>query len=104
MAGLYYGSMVNETWTGSGTGDVSPLGGAPNGRFTFASQLPDGAKIPYFLGERGGVNFEIGLGTYNAGANSLTRNTVIRSSNSDALVNFPAGGITKDVSLDLAGE
>lgn len=50
-------------------------------------------KVAYCIS--GATYFEIGFGTFTSAGSSLTRDTVLESSNSDALVNLPAG--THDV-------
>ncbi len=85
---------VQETATTTGTGDIT-LAGAVTGFSTFASRYSTGDTLYYGINEctSGGTPtgaWEIGLGTYSA-ANTLTRTTVLASSNSDALVSFAAG-------------
>lgn len=84
---------VQETSTSTGTGDFT-LSGAVTGFKTFASRYSTGDTLYYAIQEvSGGVPtgaWEIGLGTYSA-ANTLTRTTVMASSNADAAVNFAAG-------------
>ena len=46
--------------------------------------------------------WEVGIGTYYSGNTSLTRDTVLSSNNSSALVSFPAG--TKDVFVTQPAE
>lgn len=84
---------VQETSTSTGTGDFT-LSGAVTGFKTFASRYSTGDTLYYAIQEvSGGIPtgaWEIGLGTYSA-ANTLTRTTVMASSNSDAAVSFAAG-------------
>jgi hypothetical protein len=93
---------VQETTTTTGTGDIT-LAGAVTGFSTFASRYSTGDTLYYGVYEAeadGTPNgaWEIGRGTYSA-ANTLTRTTVLSSSNSDALVNFAAG--TKHVFVTM---
>lgn len=76
---------VLETTTTSGTGDLV-LNGAVTGWRTFASQYTNGDTC--FYSAYDGTNFEHGIGTYNSAANSISRTTVLRSTNSNAAVNF----------------
>lgn len=83
-----------ESSTTTGTGDFT-LAGAITGFSTFASRYSTGDTCYYAIKEvdaAGGPSgaWEVGIGTYSA-ANTLTRTTVLSSSNSDALVNFAAG-------------
>lgn len=89
---------VWETTTTTGTGDVT-LGGAVTGWRPFSSQYADGDTLFYTLYD--GTNFEAGIGTYHAGANSVSRTTVVRSTNGNAAVNFGAG--TKQVACSPPG-
>lgn len=79
---------VKETSTTTGTGDFT-LAGAPTGFQTFSNVLSVGEQTFYTIEDDAG-DFEVGLGTYSA-ANTLTRDNVYSSSNSNALVNFGAG-------------
>lgn len=85
---------VQETSTTMGTGNFT-LAGAVTGFQTFASRYSTGDTLYYAIQEvnAGGTPtgaWEVGYGTYSA-ANTLTRTTVLSSSNSDALVNFASG-------------
>lgn len=104
MARLF--DRVKETSTTTGTGDFT-LAGAVTGFFAFSARYSVGdEQVPYCIeavdgsgtptGER-----EVGLGTYSA-SNTLRRDKVYASSNSDALVNFSAG--TKNVFVTLSAE
>lgn len=102
---------VLETSTTTGTGALT-LAGAVTGYKTFASAKRDdgtaiqvGDVVPYYIEAVDGNGvptgaYESGIGTYSAAA-TLTRTTVLRSSNSDAAVSFAAG--TKYVGLGLLG-
>jgi hypothetical protein len=83
---------VRETTTITGTGSVTTAG-APGGYQPFSAVMNIGDTTYYGLVSPGG-GWETGLGTYTA-ANTLARTTVFSSSNSGALVSFPAG--SKDV-------
>ena len=85
---------VCETATTTGTGDFT-LAGAVAGYVTFASVCTTNDTAFYCIEaiNASGIatgEYEIGLGTYSA-ANTLTRTTVLKSSNSNALVSFSAG-------------
>jgi len=84
---------VRETTTTQGTGTVT-LAGAVAGFQSF-SAIGD-ANTTYYTINLPGVNeWEVGIGTYTASGTTLSRDTVLASSNSGNLVNFSAG--TKDV-------
>ena len=90
---------VKETTTSTGTGTVN-LGGAATGFETFVAGIGNSNTTYYCIQDQGGSNFEIGLGTVtDATPDTLSRTTVLSSSNSDSLVNFGAG--TKDVFCTL---
>jgi hypothetical protein len=92
---------VRETTTTSGTGAVS-LAGAATGYRAFSAVLTNGQTCPYVIADQGGANWEVGTGTYNSSGNTLSRTTVLASSNSGSLVTF--GSNTKDVFLSLPAE
>lgn len=85
---------VYETTTSTGTGDIA-LAGAVAGFRRFGDVMSIGDVCAYAIeavdshGLPTGA-WETGLGTYSA-ANTLTRTTVSRSSNSNAAVSFAAG-------------
>lgn len=87
---------VRETTTTTGTGTVT-LAGAVTGFQTFAAI--GNANITYYtIAGQGTSEWEVGIGTYTASGTTLSRTTVLASSNAGALVNFSAG--TKDVFCD----
>jgi hypothetical protein len=87
---------VKETTTTTGTGTLT-LDGAATGFETFSGALGNTSTTYYAIASQNSGDFEVGIGT--VGAGTLSRDTVISSSNSDALVNFAAG--TKDVFVTL---
>jgi hypothetical protein len=66
---------------------------------TFAAGIGGSNTTYYAIFNQGTNEWEVGLGTLDAGATTLTRTTVLTSSNSDAAVNFTSG--TKDVFCTL---
>ncbi len=90
---------VKETTTSTGTGTIN-LGGAGSGFETFVTGIGNGNETFYCIIAAGTGNFEVGIGTVtDATPDTLSRTTVLSSSNSDSLVNFGAG--TKDVFCTL---
>ena len=90
---------VKETTTSTGTGTIN-LDGAAVGFESFVAGIGNGNVTYYCIAEQGAANFEIGIGTVtDATPDTLSRATVLSSSNSDSLVNFGAG--TKDVFCTL---
>jgi hypothetical protein len=87
---------VNETSTTTGTGTFT-LAGAVTGFQTFAA-IGDGNTTYYAIVLQGGSEFEVGLGTYSSSGTTLSRDTILSSSNSNNAVNFSAG--TKNVFCD----
>jgi hypothetical protein len=87
---------VNETSTTTGTGTFT-LAGAVTGFQTFAA-IGDGNTTYYTIVLQGGSEWEVGLGTYTSSGTTLSRDTVLSSSNSNNAVNFSAG--TKNVFCD----
>jgi hypothetical protein len=82
---------VKETTTSTGTGTIT-LAGAVDGYQAF-SVIGDGNTTYYTIA--GATEWEVGVGTYTSSGTTLSRDTVLASSNSGSLVNFSAG--TKDV-------
>jgi len=81
---------VKETTTTTGTGAIS-LGGAVTNFQAFSAVLSDGDTTYYAIVDTDNTAFEVGLGTYASSGNTLTRTTVLESSNSGSAVNFLAG-------------
>ena len=84
---------VKETTTTTGTGTVT-LAGAAAGFQSFAA-VGDGNQTFYAIADATSGDWEVGVGTYTASGTTLSRTTVVSSSNAGSLVNFSAG--TKDV-------
>ena len=87
---------VNETSTTTGTGTFT-LAGAVTGFQSFAA-IGDGNTTYYAIVLQGGTEWEVGLGTYTSSGTTLSRDTILSSSNSNNAVNFSAG--TKNVFCD----
>jgi hypothetical protein len=91
---------VKESTTTTGTGAITLLGAANQYRsFATAFGVSSVKNVMYSIVGQTGSEWEVGIGTFN-GTTGLTRDTVIASSNSNALVNFSAG--VKDVFCDLS--
>lgn len=84
---------VKETTTTTGTGTVT-LAGAATGYQSF-SAIGNGNSTYYTIAGQTSSEWEVGIGTYTSAGTTLSRTTVLSSSNSGSLVNFSAG--TKDV-------
>ena len=91
---LILADRVRETSTTTGTGALS-LAGAVVGYQTFSSAIGNTNTCYYAISNPGVAEWEVGIGTYATSGNTLTRTTILKSSNSNAAVNFSAG--TKDV-------
>lgn len=93
---------VKETSTTTGTGTLN-LAGAEPGYQTFVAGIGTGNVTYYAIVNRATSEFEVGVGTVtDAATDTLSRDTVISSSNGGSLVNFSAG--TKDVICTLPSE
>jgi hypothetical protein len=88
---LVIADRVQETTTTTGTGTVTLLG-AVSGFQSFAA-IGNGNATYYTIA--GGTEWEVGIGTYTSSGTTLSRTTVLDSSNAGSLVNFSAG--TKNV-------
>lgn len=84
---------VKETTTTTGTGTVT-LAGAVTGYQSF-SAVGNANETYYCIAGQGTSEWEVGIGVYTSSGTTLSRATVLASSNSGSLVNFSAG--TKDV-------
>ena len=93
---LVVADRVWETTSTSGTGTLT-LSGAVSGYQTFAV-IGNGNTTYYTIVLQGGTEWEVGLGTYTSSGTTLSRDTILSSSNSNNAVNFSAG--TKNVFCD----
>jgi hypothetical protein len=89
---------ANTTTTGTGT---IVLGAAALGYQSF-SVIGNANTTYYTIADSTSGAWEVGIGTYYSANVSLTRDTVLSSNNSNALVSFPAG--TKDVFVTQPAE
>lgn len=91
---------VQETTTTTGTGTVT-LAGAVTGFQSFAA-IGNGNTTFYSIAEQSGSDWEVGIGTYTSSGTTLSRDTILASSNSGSAVNFGAG--TKNVFVTYPAE
>jgi len=84
---------VKETTTTTGTGTVT-LAGAAAGFQSFVV-IGDGNQTFYAIVDAASGAWEVGVGTYTSSGTTLSRTTVVSSSNAGSLVNFGVG--SKDV-------
>jgi len=98
---LVINNRVRETTSTTGTGAVT-LGGAVGGFQTFAAGIGNSNTTYYAISINTENEWEVGLGTLNSDSSTLTRTTVLESSNSDAAVDFAAG--SKEVFCTLPAE
>lgn len=87
---------VTSTTTGTGT---FTLGSAETG-FQDFSVIGNGNQTYYAI--VGGSDWEVGIGTYTSSGTTLSRDTILESSNSGNAVDWPAG--TKDVFVTYPAE
>ena len=78
---------VQETSTTSGTGTLT-LAGAVSGYQAFSAAFTTGSVVYYCIVD--GVNWEVGIGTYTTSGTTLSRTTVLASSNAGALITCSA--------------
>jgi|TARA_R100000084_G_scaffold22191_1_gene7773 hypothetical protein len=96
---LVINDRVKESSTTTGTGTFN-LAGAVQDFEGFVAGIGDGNTTYYAIVNTGTGEFEVGLGTVtDASTDTLSRDTVLSSSNSDNKVDFAAG--TKDVFCTL---
>jgi hypothetical protein len=89
---------VQETSTTTGTGTFT-LAGAVSGFQSFSAI--GNANTTYYA-IVGGAEWEVGLGTYTSSGTTLSRDTILESSNGGTAVNFSAG--TKNVFVTYPAE
>lgn len=97
---LVLADRVRETTTSTGTTTIT-LAGAVTGFQSF-SAVGDGNFTYYCIAGQGTTEWEVGIGTYTASGTTLSRDTVLSSSNAGSLVPFSAG--TKDVFVTYPAE
>ena len=90
---LVLADRVQETTTTTGTGTVTLLGAVTG--FQSFSAIGNANTTYYTIAGQTGSEWEVGLGTYTSSGTTLSRTTVLSSSNGGSLVNFSAG--TKNV-------
>lgn len=95
---LVLADRVLETTTTTGSGTIT-LAGAKQGYQSFAA-VGDGNQTYYTISST--TEWEVGIGTYTASGTTLSRDTVLSSSNSGNKVTLSAG--TKDVFVTYPSE
>jgi hypothetical protein len=91
---------VKSSTTTTGTGTIT-LGAAAAG-FQAFSVIGDGNTTYYTIVDSSSGTWEVGIGTYTSSGTTLSRDTVLESSNAGSLVNFAAG--SKDVFVAYPAE
>lgn len=94
---LKYFDRVKGTTTTTGTGDYTIDLAAAAGYKSFAVALNTNDEVYYCVED--GTDWEVCRGTFNDSGDTMTRDTVFASSNSDAAVNWGAG--TRDIYIVL---
>ncbi len=89
---------VRETTTTTGTGTYTLAGAVPG--FQAFSVIGNGNTTYYSITD--GTNWEVGVGTYTSSGTTLSRDTILESSNSGSAVNWGAG--TKDIFVTYPAE
>jgi hypothetical protein len=84
---------VKESTTSTGTGTITLDGAA--GPFQSFAAIGDGNTTYYGIVGQTSTEWEVGIGTYTASGTTLSRDTILESSNSGLAVDFSAGA--KDV-------
>jgi hypothetical protein len=90
---LVLADRVKETTTTTGTGTITLLG-ASTGYQSFAA-VGNANTTYYTIAGQTTSEWEVGIGTYTASGTTLSRDTILSSSNAGSAVTFSAG--TKDV-------
>ena len=109
---LVVADRVKETTTSTGTGTID-LAGAVSGFQTFVAGVGDTNTTYYAIIDPAGATWEVGIGTVtDSTPDTLSRDTIIASSNSGSAVSFGAGNknvfstqpADKAVYLDSSGQ
>ena len=83
---------VKQTSTSTGTGTIDLSATAETGFETFVAGIGTTNSTFYCISHDGTSEFEVGIGTVtDASPDTLSRDTIISSSNSDNAVNFTTG-------------
>jgi hypothetical protein len=90
---LVLADRIKETTATTGTGTIT-LAGAVTGYQSF-SAVGNGNTTYYVIAGQGTSEWEVGIGTYTSSGTTLSRTTILASSNAGSLVSFSSG--TKDV-------
>jgi len=90
---LVLADRVKETTATTGTGTVTLLGASTG--FQSFSAVGNANTTYYTIAGQSGSEWEVGIGTYTSSGTTLSRDTVLSSSNGGSLVTFSSG--TKDV-------
>lgn len=93
-------NLVYQTTTGTSTGNLT-LSAATGGWQTFNGAFGNGSPTNvfyYYISSQSATEWELGTG-HMSDATTLVRDTVIKSSNANAAVNFSAG--TKNAIADV---
>jgi hypothetical protein len=99
---LVLNDRVRETSTTSGTGTLN-LAGAVTGWQTFVAGIATGNTTYYAIHEEGTANWEVGVGTVtDATPDTLSRDTILTSSNSGSAVSFAGGTLNVFCTLPAA--
>jgi hypothetical protein len=88
---LVFGDRIRESTTTSGIGTLTLQGAEPTFQ-TFVDGIGDANECFYALVAGSGTDWEVGRGTVNdATPDTFSRDTVLASSNSNALIDLPSG-------------
>ena len=93
MPSFVKADRVQETSATTGTGTLT-LAGAIAGFQSFLTAFGSAAAVTVYYTITDGTNWEVGRGTYTGAATTLSRDVVLSSSNSGALVNFTSGSVS----------
>lgn len=92
---------VADTTTTTGTGAITVSGTAATGYRTFSAAMSVGDTCYLCIASQTANEWETSLATYSS-SNTLTRTTILKSSNANAAVSFSSG--TKDVFISLVAD
>jgi len=95
MALVYY-DRVKDTFTTTGTGTLTVANSAPTGYLP--TSTVGNANSSYFVAyDAAQANWEVWLGTYTTSGTTLSRTTILASSNAGSAVSWAAGSKTLEL-------
>ncbi len=88
MSALFFADRVMESTLTTGAGTLALEGAYSADHFSFSDAGANGKRVPYRIESGNGTDVEIGVGTYTSSGSTLSRDLIIRSTNSNAAISL----------------